>query len=102
MEPITEKVTRTKDKVKNVKRQKRIEVRNEHELQKKKDQRRNYILGELVTKYFPEVLGIDPGNNDENSINFKPVEMFLSVLSSDTELVNSLKAKSEKNEISSN
>lgn len=39
--------------------QKRLAHRNVQEAQRRKDSRRNYIIGELVTKYFPDILSTD-------------------------------------------
>lgn len=54
---------------------------------------RNYIIGELVSKYFPEVCEIEPGTSDENEGRFQLVEAFLAALANDEELVKQLKEK---------
>jgi len=60
---------------------------------KKKSQRRNFIVGELVAKYFPEVLEYEPGTQAENVERFRPLETFLRELATDQELVAKLKGK---------
>ena len=67
-----------------------LTIRN-REAKKKKDQRRNYIIGELISKYFPEVLKLEPGTKAENAITFEPLEVFLSILSNDKILMKRLK-----------
>lgn len=59
--------------------------------QERRDSRRNYIIGELVAKYFPEVLDFEPGTKDENSVNFEPLEAFLYVLSTDPDMFDGLR-----------
>lgn len=54
-------------------------------------QRRNYIIGELVTKYFPGVTALEPQqNSSDNAAVFRPLEAFLLALSQDKELVREL------------
>lgn len=76
-----------------VKHSKRIQLRQQKNLHAKKDQRRNYIIGELVSRYFPEVTNLEVGTTDENAVTFKPLESFLSVLAADRKLINQLKEK---------
>ena len=54
---------------------------------------RNYIIGELAGKYFPEIHEIELGTSEENEDRFQLVEAFLAVLSNDSELVEQLKEK---------
>ena len=71
----------------------RLEQKKERELQEKKNKRRNFIIGELVTKYFPEVSSIDLSAKAENAECFSPLEAFLIELASDQELVAQIKEK---------
>ena len=64
----------------------------------KKDQRRNYIIGELVSHYFPEVLKLEPGTKEQNTVTFSSLESFLSALASDQELVRQIKRNASNNE----
>lgn len=73
----------------------RVRLKKQKEIQKKKDQRRNYIIGELVSKYFPEVSSFEPGTKVENAVTFESLESFLSTLAADRELVNRIKNKTD-------
>ena len=68
-----------------------MEKRCAREAERKKNSRRYYIIGELVAKYFPEFQRFEPGTKAENAVEFKPLETFLSVLSTDQELMVRLK-----------
>lgn len=86
MQSIDERISKAQEKLTQLQQKKRIELRKKHEQEKKKNQRRNYILGELVTKYFPQLLKLEPGNKAENAVTFKPFEMFLSKLAADQKI----------------
>lgn len=73
--------------------QDKVNRRNEEAAQKKKTNLRNLYIGELVTKYFPELQNIDPGTKDENMVRFKQLETVLSVLSEERQLIETLKRK---------
>ncbi len=90
---LDEQIIRYKQHVAKLEQQKRVKLRKEREIKKKKDQRRNYIIGELVTKYFPVLTSLEPGTKAENDINFQPLEAFLSVLSTEQKLIDHLKDK---------
>lgn len=75
------------------KRQERLAARHAREEQRKKDQRRNYLVGELVISFFPELKLLEPGNKAENAIRFRPLKAFLFELASDPDLVEALKQK---------
>lgn len=90
---LIERISKCKAHTAKLEQQRRVELRQEREAKKKKDQRRNYTIGELVTKYFPEVLCFEPGTKAENVVTFEPLETFLSVLSADMELVKRLNEK---------
>ncbi len=68
----------------------------EKNAQARKDHSRNFIIGELVAKYFPEVLDLEPGTKEENMVNFEKLEAFLYVLSTDYELVRELRDRAEQ------
>ena len=90
---LSEKINKAKDKVAKLEHQLRVEKRREREAERKKNNRRHYIIGELVAKYFPEVHHFEPGNKAENDVQFKPLETLLSVLAADQELMLILKKK---------
>lgn len=90
---LAERIAKSKARTAILEQQRRVEQRQEREAKKKKDQRRNYVIGELVTKYFPEVLRFEPGTKAENAVTFEPLEAFLSSLCADLELIKQLSEK---------
>lgn len=88
---LIERIAKSKAYTAKLEQQRRIQLRKEREAKKKKDQRRNYIIGELISKYFPEVLKLELGTKAENAITFEPLEVFLSILSNDKILMKRLK-----------
>lgn len=88
---ISERTQKGSKRIDAAKHQQRLEQEEAHNVQKKIGQRRNYIIGELVSKYFPEVREIEPGTPDENETRFQFVEAFLAVLANDHELVKQIK-----------
>lgn len=96
MSKITDRINAVKVKTAKLEHDYRVAQRQEREAQKKVNQRRFYILGELVTKYFPEVNVLQPGTKEENKITFAPVETFLTVLAEDKRLVKELKNRASE------
>lgn len=90
---LNEKIVKAKDKVAKLEHQRRVEKRREREAERKKNSRRQYIIGELVAKYFPEVQRFEPGTKAENAVEFKPLEIFLSLLAANQEFITQLKEK---------
>lgn len=72
---------------------KRQEERAAQEAQRRKDSRRNYIIGEVVSRYFPDIRNFEPGTGAENLTRFEPLEAFLYVLSTDYDLVEELQGR---------
>lgn len=68
----------------------RQEERAAQDSRRRKDSRRNFIIGELVSQYFPDVLNIEPGTDAENQTRFEPLEALLCILSTDYNLVEEL------------
>ena len=65
------------------------ERRDERRTMEKKNHRRNYIIGEIFCKYFPEIPDIDPERTqDENASH---LEAFISALADDRNLVQMLR-----------
>lgn len=93
MPTIEENIKNTNNRVEELRKQQRAKIRVEQENYRKKNQRRNYIIGALVTKYFPELMYLEPGTNTENEERFKSLESILSVLAMDKALVKQLKEK---------
>lgn len=96
MSTIANRINAVKVKTTKLEHDYRVAQRQEREAQKKIAQRRNYVLGELVTKYFPEVTALRPGTKEENKITFAPVETFLTVLAEDKRLVKELKNRASE------
>lgn len=90
---LEERIAKSKARTAKLEQLRRAELRKEREAEKKKSQRRNYIVGELVTKYFPEITGLEPGTKAENMVRFEPLERILATLSADTQLLERLKQK---------
>lgn len=91
--PIEERIENANQKIQAVEQKQQLQKMNTPETQRRKDQRRNYIIGELVAKYFPDVLALDPGTQDENSTRFEPLEAFLYILSTDYDLYQELQKR---------
>lgn len=90
---IEERTANANRRIDATERKRRQEERVAQEEQKRKDSRRNYIIGELVARYFPSLQEYDPGTDAENRTHFEPLEAFLYVLSTDYELVEELKCR---------
>lgn len=94
---LDERIAKSKEHTAKLERQKRQEQKRKRSAKKKKDQRRNYIIGELVSHYFPEVLKLEPGTNEQNAVTFSSLESFLSVLASNQELIKQIKRDTTNN-----
>lgn len=92
---IEERIAKAKENVAKLEQERRVELKKERDAKRKKNQRRNYIIGELVTQYFPEVLKLEPGTKAENAAIFRPLEAFLSELASDQELMKILRERAD-------
>lgn len=90
---VEERIANADKRINTIERKKRQEERAAQEAQRKKDQRRNFVIGELVAKYFPEVSNLEPGTDAENRTSLDSLEAFLYVLSTDYELVGELRER---------
>ena len=72
---IEERTVKANERIDAAENRRRQEERATQEAQRRKDSRRNYVIGELVTRYFPSL---------------EPLEAFLYVLSTDYDLVREL------------
>lgn len=88
---LEERIAKSKAHTAKLEQLRRAEQRKEREAEKKKNQRRNYIVGELVSKYFPEIMTMEPGTKAENMVRFEPLERILLALSTNTQLREQLK-----------
>lgn len=91
--PIEERIENANQKIQAVEQKQRLQKMNTQETQRRKDQRRSYIIGELVAEYFPDVLALEPGTQNENTTRFEPLEAFLYVLSTDYDLYQELQER---------
>ena len=92
---MNEIIANSKKRVAQSKREKRLNDRLAREEKRKEDAHRHYIIGELVSKYFPEVLSFKPGTKAKNKIEFAPLEAFLSALAAEEELMARLKEEAQ-------
>lgn len=90
MMSIKERTSNANRRIVAAEQKKRQEERAAQEAQRRNDSRRNYIIGELVTRYFPSLREYEPGTDTENKSRFEPLEAFLYVLSTDYDLVREL------------
>lgn len=91
--PIEERAAKANRKISAAEQKKRQEERAAQEAQRRKDSRRNYIIGEVVSRYFPDVRNIEPGTDVENQSRFESLAAFLYVLSTDYDLVEELQKR---------
>lgn len=76
---------------------KREDERRKREAERKLRDRRCYIVGGLICKYFPEINQLQPRQTKaENDAEFAAFEGILSLLASEPELVELLKSESDK------
>ena len=86
MKTLDEQLVQAQSKVKDIKRQIKEQERKERRAKEKVNKRRNYVVGELICKHFPQLLELAPGTKQENSEIFKDFDLFLEALSKDKEL----------------
>lgn len=94
---IEERIITVKKQIEQLERKKRIANRNNREAQEKIRKKQYYLIGELVVKYFPEVLSPIEKQTEADGFSFKLLESFLSVLSADAELVSQLEQRARNN-----
>lgn len=75
---IEERLRQADARVARQERQKRVQQRQERETKRKAQQRRNYAVGELVLKYFPQLSQVES------------LDMFFALLSSDANLMDQI------------
>lgn len=80
---IEENIAQAENRIKKLEEQKRFEVHKMRKEKRKKEQRRNYVVGEMFMKHFDELSHLEPGTNAENAVIFQPLNEFLDELSAD-------------------
>ena len=71
--------------------------RRERDRARRRLQRRNCTIGEIVIRHFPELGGIDSNNWEENAKRIETLEAVLAELAADTELLDELKHRGSLN-----
>lgn len=97
---LEERIAKSKAHTAKLEQQRRAELKREREVKKKKDQRRNYIVGEMVIKYFPELMCLEPGTNAENVDRFRQLEAVLSMLADNKKLMEQVKKEAARKAMS--
>ena len=95
---IEERTANAEERIAKTRRQRSAEEKAARDQLKKRNDRRNYILGELLCKYFPELTELEPRSKEENAARFAPFENFLSALADDPELMDELKERARRME----
>jgi hypothetical protein len=89
---VKERTENADRKVQQSLHQQRVDKKNEKERRKKEADRRKYVIGGLIIKYFPELNNIELGaTNDESDVRFEPLAVILRELAADRELVEQLR-----------
>ena len=92
MSSVDELIIQSQERVEQLKRQKILRDNQEKVKQEAITTRRNMLIGELISKHFPEVLNIQPRRTkSENKIAFETLEVFVSMLADDKEYIERLK-----------
>lgn len=92
---IEERKKNTEKRIEEIGRKNRLELRRTREDERRMNQHRNFIIGDLVAKHFPEVMSIEPGTQTENADRFRKVDAFLAELAEDQTLVSQIKKRAE-------
>jgi hypothetical protein len=97
MKNIDARIALNIERLEQLKRQKKVEDARDKKQKEAIDLRRKIIVGNMIVKYFPEILNFQPRRTTkETDIAFAPVEVFMSILAEDEHYVSSLKEKVRK------
>lgn len=97
MKNINERISFNIERLEQLKRQKKIEDARDKKQKEAIDLRRKIIVGDMIVKYFPEILNFQPcRTTKETDIAFAPVKIFMSILAEDEQYVSLLKEKVRK------
>ena len=76
-----DRLAQAKKQVEQAKHRRILEENRVRESQRKTDDRRKYIIGDLFCKHFPIALEITPGRStEEDHLNFEPLDNFMEAL----------------------
>ena len=96
---IDERIAQNLQKYEQLRNQKKAKESREKEVQRKMGDRRKFIVGGLIIKFFPEVMRFQPRrNNNDTALEFAPLENFLSGLAADKRFLERLKSEITKPE----
>lgn len=90
MSKLSERIMSCDNKIAKLEQTRKELSHKQEEETKKINQRRNFIVGELVCRYFPQLLELTPGTKQENAETFRDFELFLKALSDDKEQLTQL------------
>ena len=91
-----EQIKKYQERIYQLKNQKKSIEQREKAKQRKEDERRNFIVGELVCEYFPELMKYQPKRKRADTIaEFAPVEAFMRELSNKSDIVSQIKNQVE-------
>ncbi len=79
------------DRIEAAERQRRLAAREEQTRLRRRAQRQNYVVGEMVCEHFPELRQIEPGTKAENAERFSMLNRVLKLVADSPELIDMLK-----------
>jgi len=88
---LNEQYTHAARRIEAAEHQRRVEQRQERDRLRKRSQRQNYIIGEMVCDYFPELRQIEPGTKEENKVRFALLTCVLKLMANSPDLISMLK-----------
>jgi len=92
MSSVNDRIEKAKERLEQLKHQKKLQDMRERKAKQKTDIRRYIIIGEMVCKYFPEVMLYQPRKtNTENAEEFSHLDDFLQELSISDDIVAKIK-----------
>ncbi len=97
MDKLTADIEKTKEKLDQLKRQKRDKEAREVQRRRKEETRRKIIVGAVVMAYFPKLETLQPQRtNAENDIEYAPLAAFCSALAADKETMARLEEEARR------
>ena len=80
------------DRVEQLKRQKKVEEQRGLKAKRKADDSRNFIIGEIVCRHFPEFMKYQPKRNKtDRAAEFAPVDDFFKASSNSESIMEQIK-----------
>lgn len=94
---IEQRTQNARQRIDDSERQERRAMRQAQEAQRKNDNRRKYIIGELVLQYFPALKEIEPGNKPhEDCEQLQAFEAILAALADSPDLMQELRERANQ------